>query len=135
MNLMSTQVAVVAATRTYAHSLTIAAPRPQTTTSGATLGPTTTTFTFYAAPTKPGEARKAGTFQGRASIGTSPGGTAAPGSWIHHVGVLNADRVLRDAAAPQKRDATAPRMRRRRASGTMRDQDPPFYRLQELRVA
>merc|ERR1740123_1844587 len=24
----------------------------------------------------------------------SPGGTAAPGSWIHHVGVLNADRVL-----------------------------------------
>ena len=39
--------------------------------------------------------------EGRASIVTSPGGTAAPGSWIHHVGVLNADRVL---------------MRRRRAS-------------------
>ena len=55
--------------------------------------------------------------EGRASIVTSPGGTAAPGSWIHHVGVLNADRVLRDAAAPQKRDATAPRVvRRRRAS-------------------
>ena len=32
--------------------------------------------------------------EGRASIVTSPGGTAAPGSWIHHVGVLNADRVL-----------------------------------------
>jgi hypothetical protein len=62
---MSTQVAVVAATRTYAQSLTIAAPRPQTTTSGATLGPTTTTFTFYAAPTKPGEARKAGTFHAK----------------------------------------------------------------------
>ena len=29
--------------------------------------------------------------EGRASIVTSPGGTAAPGSWIHHVGVLNAD--------------------------------------------
>ena len=55
--------------------------------------------------------------EGRASIVTSPGGTAAPGSWIHHVGVLNADRVLMHAAAPQKKDATAPRvMRRRRAS-------------------
>ena len=56
--------------------------------------------------------------EGRASIVTSPGGTAAPGSWIHHVGVLNADRVLRDAAAPQKRrdgaagGATPPRLRR-----------------------
>ena len=27
-------------------------------------------------------------------VRASPGGTAAPGSWIHHVGVLNADRVL-----------------------------------------
>ena len=56
--------------------------------------------------------------EGRASIVTSPGGTAAPGSWIHHVGVLNADRVLRDAAAPQKRrdgaagGATPPRLGR-----------------------
>ena len=71
--------------------------------------------------------------EGRASIVTSPGGTAAPGSWIHHVGVLNADRVLMrrrraseetrrrrgwcDAAAPQKRrdgaaGATPPRLRR-----------------------
>ena len=68
--------------------------------------------------------------EGRASIVTSPGGTAAPGSWIHHVGVLNADRVLvrrrraseetrrrRGATPPRlRRDATAPRRRRRRAS-------------------
>ena len=77
--------------------------------------------------------------EGRASIVTSPGGTAAPGSWIHHVGVLNADRVLvrrrrasketrrrrgGDAAAPQEEtrrrrgcDAAAPQKRRDGAAG------------------
>ena len=78
--------------------------------------------------------------EGRASIVTSPGGTAAPGSWIHHVGVLNADRVLMrrrraseetrrrrgcDAAAPQEEtrrrrgwcDAAAPQKRRDGAAG------------------
>ena len=57
--------------------------------------------------------------EGRASIVTSPGGTAAPGSWIHHVGVLNADRVLvrrRRASEETRRrrgcGAAAPRERR-----------------------
>ena len=47
--------------------------------------------------------------EGRASIVTSPGGTAAPGSWIHHVGVLNADRVLarRRRASKERRDGAA----------------------------
>ena len=47
--------------------------------------------------------------EGRASIVTSPGGTAAPGSWIHHVGVhqrrpglgATPPRLGRDAAAPR----------------------------------
>ena len=47
--------------------------------------------------------------EGRASIVTSPGGTAAPGSWIHHVGVLNADRVL-----VRRRRASVEARRRRR---------------------
>ena len=47
--------------------------------------------------------------EGRASIVTSPGGTAAPGSWIHHVGVLNADRVL-----VRRRHASSEARRRRR---------------------
>ena len=45
--------------------------------------------------------------EGRASIVTSPGGTAAPGSWIHHVGVLNADRVLVRRRRPRETDGAA----------------------------
>ena len=54
--------------------------------------------------------------EGRASIVTSPGGTAAPGSWIHHVGVHQRRPGLGATPPRLRRDATAPRMRRRRAS-------------------
>jgi len=72
--------------------------------------------------------------EGRASIVTSPGGTAAPGSWIHHVGVLNADRVLmrRRRASEERRDgaagnATPPRLKKRR-DGAAGGATPPRLR-------
>jgi len=68
--------------------------------------------------------------EGRASIVTSPGGTAAPGSWIHHVGVLNADRVLAPPAAAEKRPpagrATPPPQKRR--DGAAGGATPPRLR-------
>ena len=60
--------------------------------------------------------------EGRASIVTSPGGTAAPGSWIHHVGVLNADRVL------VRRRRASEETRRRRGCGAAAPRERPAWK-------